>query len=77
MNVKTYFKHLLTVLNIIEYNYTMDRLYTIKETYGLLKISRTKLYLLVREGKIEPVKLDGKTLFKESELNRFIDALKK
>lgn len=67
----------MTFLNIIEHNYNMEKLYTIKETYGLLKISRTKLYLLVRDGKIDPVKLDGKTLFKESELNRFIDTLKK
>jgi excisionase family DNA binding protein len=53
----------------------MEKLYTTKEAQQILKISRTKLYLLVRDGKIKPVKLDRKNLFKESELNRFIEAL--
>jgi excisionase family DNA binding protein len=53
----------------------MDKIYTINETKDLLKISRAKLYRLIQEGKIRPVKLDGRTLFKESELNRFIESL--
>jgi excisionase family DNA binding protein len=53
----------------------MDKLYTVKETMQILKVSRTKLYFLVRDGKINPVKLDRKTLFKESEIQRFIDSL--
>ncbi len=53
----------------------MDAIYTIKETQKILKVSRTKLYLLVRDGRLKPVKLDSKVLFKESELNRFIESL--
>jgi excisionase family DNA binding protein len=53
----------------------MDNLYTIKETHALLKISRAKLYLLIKDRRLKPVKIDKKTLFKESELSRFIDSL--
>ena len=53
----------------------MDRLYTIKETYELLKVSRAKLYLLIKDGSLKPVKIGKKTIFKESELNRFIEEL--
>jgi hypothetical protein len=55
----------------------MDKLYTVNETKDILKISRAKLYLLIKASKVSPVKLDGKTLFTESELNRFIESLKK
>lgn len=53
----------------------MDKLYTIKETMELLKISKANLYRLMSAGKIKYVKLGGRTLFKESELERFIDSL--
>ena len=54
----------------------MDRLHTVKETLSILSISRTKLYDLIGSGKIKPVKLDKRTLFPESEINRFLDNLK-
>jgi len=54
----------------------MDKLYTIKETMGLLKISKSNVYRLMTNGKLKAVKLGGRTLFKESELNRFIESLK-
>jgi excisionase family DNA binding protein len=53
----------------------MDKLYTIEETMNLLKVSRAGLYRLMSTGKIKHVKLGGRTLFKESELSRFIDNL--
>ena len=53
----------------------MEKLYTIKEAAELLRVSRAKIYMLIQAGKLIPVKLDKKTLFKESELNRFIEAL--
>lgn len=53
----------------------MEKLYTIKETVDILRVSRAKIYLLIQDGKLKPVKLDRKTLFKESELTRFIEAL--
>jgi excisionase family DNA binding protein len=55
----------------------MDKLYTIKEATGLLKISKANLYRLIAGGNIQPVKLGGRTLFTESELDRFIENLKK
>lgn len=48
-----------------------------KETLKVLSISRTNLYSLVKDGKIKPLKLGKRTLFPESELNRFIEYLKK
>jgi len=54
----------------------MDKLYTVDETKGLLKISRAKLYRMIQEGRIAPVKLDKRTMFFESEINRFLDRLK-
>ena len=54
----------------------MDKPYTVNETKDLLKISRAKLYRIIREGRITPVKLDGRTLFLESEINRFLETLK-
>jgi excisionase family DNA binding protein len=53
----------------------MDKLYNIKETMAILKISKANLYRLMADGKIKHVKLGGRTLFKESELERFIDGL--
>lgn len=56
---------------------TMDKLYTIKETSDVLRISRANLYRLITDGKLKPLKLGKRTLFEESELNRFIEDLKK
>jgi excisionase family DNA binding protein len=53
----------------------MDKLYPIKEVLKILSISRTNLYSLVKDGKLKAVKLGGRTLFKESELTRFIKSL--
>jgi len=44
---------------------------------GILKISKANLYRLIARGHISPVKLVGRTLFTESELDRFIEKLKK
>jgi excisionase family DNA binding protein len=55
----------------------MDTLYTINETFKLLKISRAKLYQLIEKGDLKPIKLGGRTLFTESELTRFIESLKR
>jgi len=55
----------------------MEKLHSVKETLKVLSISRTNLYSLVKDGKIKPLKLGKRTLFPESELNRFIEYLKK
>jgi excisionase family DNA binding protein len=54
----------------------MDKLYSVKETLKALCISRTNLYGLVKDGKLKPLKLGKRTLFPETELNRFIEDLK-
>ena len=38
-------------------------------------MSRGKLYLLIKDGSLKPVKIGKKTLSKETELNRFIESL--
>jgi excisionase family DNA binding protein len=55
----------------------MEKLYTVEETRQLLRISRGTLYTLIKERKIKPVKLGGRTLFTETELANFIERLKK
>ncbi len=54
----------------------MQQLYTVKEVMSVLKISRTGLYRLIADKKLRPIKLGERTLFKETELKRFIDSLK-
>jgi excisionase family DNA binding protein len=54
----------------------MEKIYTVNETFSLLRISRAKLYKLIENGSLKPIKLDGRTLFTESELTRFIEKLK-
>lgn len=41
-----------------------------------MRVSRAKVYQLIQAGKIAPVKLDKRTLFFESEINRFLEELK-
>jgi len=53
----------------------MDKIYTVNETLSILKISRPTLYELIKKGTLRPVKLGKRTLFKESELERFINDL--
>jgi len=53
----------------------MDKLFTIAEVAALLRISKPSLYRLLSSGEIKSVKLGGRTLFKESEVERFINSL--
>lgn len=60
----------------IEGAHTMDKLYTIKETLDILRISRTTLYRLIDKGELTPVKISKKVLFTEEEINKFIENIK-
>jgi len=51
----------------------MDKLYTVNETLKILRISRPTLYKLIKDGAIKPAMIYNRTLFKESEIERFID----
>jgi len=57
-------------------SFFMDKLYTLDETHKLLRISRPGLYRLINENKIKPIHIGDRTLFPESEINRFIEELK-
>jgi excisionase family DNA binding protein len=54
----------------------MDKLYTLKELGNLLKVSRATTYRLIDKGYIKPIKLAGKVLFLESEIDALIERLK-
>lgn len=54
----------------------MDKLYTIKEVCDMLRISRATLYRVMRKYRLSPIKIGGKVLFTESELERFMRELK-
>ena len=58
------------------YNSRMEKIYTVNETFALLRISRAKLYTLIDDGSLKPIRLGGRVLFTESELTRFIEKLK-
>jgi predicted site-specific integrase-resolvase len=56
-----------------------ERLLEVKEVTNRLKISRTTLYQLMKEGKIKPVdkpsylKKPAKLQFRESDVNKLLD----
>ncbi len=54
----------------------MEQLYTVKETAGILKVSRATLYRLIDRGLLRSVKIGRKTLFTEEELKNLIDKMK-
>jgi len=54
----------------------MEKLYTLKETTGILKVSRATLYRLINRGLLRAVKIGKKTLFSEEELKNFIIKIK-
>ena len=53
-----------------------DSLFTVPEAAKHLRISRSSLYALVREGKLKPVRICGRTIFKGTELARFMKSLR-
>lgn len=55
----------------------MEKFYTIKEVCEVLRMSRSTLYRVMEEYHLSPIKVGGKVLFPETELNRFIEELKK
>jgi excisionase family DNA binding protein len=55
--------------------FVMVKFYTIKEVAEMLKVSKQTIYRLMKDEKIIPTRLGKRTLFKESELNRFVESL--
>ena len=54
----------------------MEKLYRVSEAAEILRISRPSIYRLWKSGKVKPIKVGGRTVFPESELERFIEDLK-
>lgn len=54
----------------------MEKLYTIKETAELLRITETTLYKFMKNEEIKPIKIGSRTLFSESVIQSFIDSKK-
>jgi len=54
----------------------MEKLYRVSEAAQLLRISRPSVYRLWKSGKVKPIKVGGRTVFPESELERLIEDLK-
>lgn len=67
----------MTIRPNVSIIFVMEKLYTIKETAELLRISKATLFRLMAEGKIIPLKLGKRSLFSEEELTRFIEDLKR
>ncbi len=51
-----------------------DRLFSVIEAADHLRISRAYLYQLMSQKRLRPVKFGKRTVFKGSELRRFVDA---
>lgn len=66
----------MTIRPNISIIFSMEKLYTIKETAELLRISKATLFRLMAEDKIIPLKLGKRSLFTEEEIVRFIKSLK-
>jgi excisionase family DNA binding protein len=54
----------------------VEKLYTVKEVLEMLRISRTTLYRHIDNRLLKPLKLGGKVLFAESELDRLLQRAK-
>jgi len=53
-----------------------ERLLTVKEAMSYLKIGRTTLYHLIKQGRIKPVKIGKRTLIDKEDLDRLIEESK-
>jgi len=53
----------------------MEKLHTIGEVAEMLRISKPSVYRLMSSGQLKSVKIGGRTLFKETELERFVNSL--
>lgn len=57
-------------------HYTFDKAnYSVPETMAHLCVGRTKLYELIKEKKLKPLKIGKKTIFPAAELAGFLKSL--
>jgi excisionase family DNA binding protein len=50
----------------------MTTLYLPREAAAHLRISKSKLYQLIKKGKLQPYSVDGKTVFHEQDLEKLL-----
>jgi len=50
----------------------MVKLLRISEAATLLRISRSKLYQLVEDKRIQHIRIDGRVLFAQKQIERFV-----
>ncbi|TQM06442.1 helix-turn-helix domain-containing protein [Pseudonocardia kunmingensis] len=51
-------------------------LYTVPEVRdGILRVSHSTLYRIIRSGQLKPIKIGRTTRFRESEVKRYLDSL--
>jgi len=55
--------------------YSMKVAYSVSEAKEMLSIGRTTLYYLVKSGRLKSCKIGRKTVFRASDIQRFLDAL--
>ena len=55
----------------------IKRLFTVKEAWTYLGISRMSLYRMMERKEISPVKIGGRILFDRKDMDDFIDKAKK
>lgn len=53
----------------------MEPLLTMTEVTKILKVTRSTVYRYIEQGKLQPVKMGGRTMFKEDELKAFVESL--
>ena len=53
----------------------MDKLYTVKETADILKLSVRQVYNLIKSGHIQIIKINKSTRVREKEIKRITEGL--
>ncbi len=54
----------------------IEKLLTVEDVMGVLRISRPTLYRLLKAGRLEPVRIGKRTLFDPGDIRAFIDGSK-
>lgn len=52
-----------------------DTLFTVPDAARLLCLSTRQVYLMLRDGKLNAVKIGGATRIRQSELSRYVESL--
>lgn len=53
----------------------MEPLLTMEDAANILKVTRSTIYRYINQGMLQPVKMGGRTMFKQKDLEAFIESL--